>query len=239
MVSNCAITAFCLRMKELEDLIAEQLLSLKAIKFQPKNPFEWNTGWMSPIYFDSRKILSYRTRNIVKLELARLVIEKYPDVEVIAAVAPNAIALGMLVADELDVPFVYVCPRPKDHGFENRIEGELKPKQKVVIVEDQLAVGTNSIKVQEVLIQNGCNVIGMVSVFDYDFRDGVKAFQAAGLNYVALTSFDTVIENALAMGQINDEDAEDIQIWHNGPETWGNALASKISVKKTIKKTKK
>lgn len=226
-------------MTELENLIAKQLLSLKAIKFQPKNPFEWNTGWMSPIYFDSRKILSYRTRNIVKLELARLVIEKYPDVEVIAAVAPNAIALGMLVADELDVPFVYVCPRPKDHGFENRIEGELKPKQKVVIVEDQLALGTNSIKVQEVLIQNGCNVIGMVSIFDYDFRDGVKAFQAAGLDYVALTSFNTVIENALATGSISSNDAEDILMWHNGPETWGSTRAAKTTSKKAPKKQKK
>lgn len=223
-------------MKELEDLIAKQLLSLKAIKFQPKSPFEWNTGWMSPMYFDSRKILSYRTRNTIKIELARLILERYPDVEVIAAVAPNAIAMGMLVADEIDVPFAYVCPRPKDHGFENRIEGDLKPKQKVVIVEDQLALGTNSIQVQQVLIQNGCNVIGMVSIFDYDFHDGVKAFQAAGLDYVALTDFDTIIENALAMDRINEEDAESIQLWHNSPDTWGMTLNP---VKKPAKKTKK
>lgn len=223
-------------MTELENLIAKQLLSLKAIKFQPKSPFEWNTGWMSPIYFDSRKILSYRTRNIIKIELARLVLEKYPDVEVIAAVAPNAIAMGMLVADELDLPFVYVCPRPKDHGFENRIEGELKPKQKVVIVEDQLALGTNSIQVQQVLTQNGAKVIGMVSIFDYDFHDGVKAFQAVGLDYVALTNFDTVLENALDMERISQEDAESIQLWHNGPDTWGMTIPS---TKKPAKKQKK
>lgn len=209
-------------MKDLKDFVAMKLLQLKAFKLQVNNPFTWNTGWVSPIYFDSRKLLSYpQTRNIMKLELARLVVEKYPDAEVIAAVAPNAIALGVLVAEELNLPFAYVFPRPKDHGFENRIEGDLKPRQKVVIVEDQLSLGSNSLKVKEALVQDGCRVLGMVSLFDYNFRDGIKAFENAGLNYYALTSFDAVIEKAVEIERITQEDADIIRIWHKAPAKWG------------------
>lgn len=209
-------------MNELENFTAKKLLSLKAIKLQPKNPFQWNTGWLSPIYFDSRKILSYsQPRNIIKLELARLVAENYPDAEVIAGVAPNAIALGVLVAEELGLPFVYVFARPKDHGLENCIEGDLRPHQKVVIVEDQLSLGSNSLKVQEALKKDGSNVIGMVSVFDYDFSAGNKAFQKAGLDYFALTSFDAVIDNAENSGYITADETKVIREWHKKPADWG------------------
>lgn len=209
-------------MQELKEFVALKLLQLKAFKLQVNNPFTWNTGWISPIYFDSRKLLSYpQTRNIMKLELARLVVEKYPDAEVIAAVAPNAIALGVLVAEELNLPFAYVFPRPKDHGFENRIEGDLKPRQKVVIVEDQLSLGSNSLKVKEALVQDGCRVLGMVSLFDYNFRDGVKAFEKAELGYFALTSFESVLDKALEMERITRDDAEIIRAWHKSPAKWG------------------
>lgn len=208
-------------MIELSDFIAQKLLNLKAVKLQPKNPFTWNTGFQSPIYFDSRKILSYpQTRNIIKLELARIVAEKYPDAEVIASVAPNAIALGVLVAEELGLPFVYVFPQPKNHGFENRIEGDLKPRQKVVIVEDQVSLGSNSIKAKEAIVQDGCPVIGMVSIFDYCFEEGAQAFEQAELGYFALTNFHDLIGKAIDTERISLADADIIRKWHNHPSKW-------------------
>lgn len=208
-------------MKELEDFIALQLLKQKAIKLQAKNPFEWNTGWLAPIYFDSRKILSYnKVRNIIKVELSRLIVEKYPAAEAIAAVAPNAIAMGMLVAETLDMPFVYVNTQPKSHGFENRIEGDLKIGQKVVIVTDQLSLGTNSLSVQEALLESGADVIGLVSILDYELHEGTIAFREADIEYYSLTSYSSVIEKAFEMGRINGAEAEIIHVWHNHPDSW-------------------
>ena len=207
-------------MKELEDFIAQKLLNLKAVKLQARNPFEWNTGWLSPMYFDSRKILSYKVRNVIKVELARLIVEKYSDAEAIAAVAPNAIAMGMLVAETLDLPFVYVAAKPKSHGFENRIEGDLKIHQKVVIVEDQVSLGTNSISVQEAIQESGADVIGMVSILDYEFHESIAAFRDAQLEFFALTSYSSIIENAFEMGRINDTEKEIINEWHSNPGKW-------------------
>lgn len=219
-------------MKELEDFIALKLLNLKSIKLQAKNPFEWNTGWMSPMYFDSRKILSYPVRNIIKVELARLIIEKFSGVEAIAAVAPNAIAMGMLVAESLDLPFVYVSSEPKSHGFENRIEGDLKIHQKVVIVADQLSLGKSSISVQEAIEGGGAHVIGMVSILDYELHESIRAFRDVQLEHYSLTSYTSVIEKAFEMGRISAAEAEIIHNWHNNPIEWMPA------VKKTTKKKK-
>ena len=218
-------------MKELEDFIAQKLLNLKAIKLQARNPFEWNTGWLSPMYFDSRKILSYRMRNIIKVELARLIVEKYPDAEAVAAVAPNAIAMGMLVAQTLDLPFVYVAAKPKSHGFENRIEGDLKIHQKVVIVEDQVSLGSSALSVQEAIQQGGADVLGMVSILDYEFKESDKAFRDAQLEFFALTSYSSIIEKAFEMGAIDATDMEAIQQWHSLPDKW-KAAPSKIFRKK-------
>ena len=135
-----------------ETIVAERLLKVKAVKLQPNNPFVWASGWNSPIYCDNRKTLSYpQIRSFIKTELARLVMEKYPDVEVIAGVATGAIAQGALVADTLGLPFVYVRPKPKDHGLENMIEGDLRPKQKVVVIEDLVSTGGSSLKAIEAL----------------------------------------------------------------------------------------
>lgn len=207
-------------MKELEDFIAHKLLMLKAIKLQAQNPFEWNNGWISPVYFDSRKILSYKVRNVVKVELARVIVEKYPEAEAIAAVAPNGIAMGILVAEVLDMPFVYVSSQPKSHGFENRIEGDLKLHQKVVILADQIAQGTNSISVQEALVQNGADVVGMVSLLDYEFAESTKALRRARLDYYSLTTFTMVLKKALEMERINAQEAEIINAWHRNPADW-------------------
>jgi len=217
-------------MKELEDFIAQKLLNLKAIKLQAKNPFEWNTGWWSPMYFDSRKILSYKVRNIIKVELARLVVEKFSDVEAIAAVAPNAIAMGMLVAETLDLPFVYVSSRPKNHGFENRIEGDLKIHQKVVIITDQLSFGTSSLSVQEAILEDGADVLGLIGILDYEFHESNKIFREAQLECYALTSYTTIIEKAFEMGRINATEAEIIRTWHKNPDKW--MLAPKKTTRK-------
>lgn len=219
-------------MKELEDFIAQKLLNLKAIKLQARNPFEWNTGWLSPMYFDSRKILSYRMRNIIKVELARLIVEKYPDAEAVAAVAPNAIAMGMLVAQTLDLPFVYVASKPKSHGFENRIEGDLKIHQKVVIVEDQVSLGTSALSVQEAILEGGADVLGMVSILDYEFKDSDRAFREAQLEFFALTSYSSVIEKALETGYISAEDMTVINQWHNSPADWKAAPIKMVRKKK-------
>ena len=158
-------------MSVLQNLTAIKMLQLKAFKFQLNNPFKWGNGWCAPLYCDDRKILSYpKIRNFVRIELARVIAEMYPDADVIAGVATNAIAHGVLVAEQLGLPFVYVHPTPKDHGLENQIEGDLRPRQSVVIVENQVNIGSNCLKVAKVLRENGCKVLGVVTIFDYGFR---------------------------------------------------------------------
>ncbi len=219
-------------MKELNDFIAQKLLDLKAVKLQAKNPFEWNTGWMSPVYFDSRKILSYRVRNVIKVELARLIVEQYPDVEVIAAVAPNAIAMGMLVAETLDLPLVYVSTHPKSHGFENRIEGDVKVHQKVVIITDQLSLGINSASAEKALSEGSANVLGLISILDYEFAESIRALRETHLRFHTLTSYSNIISKALEMGRISKEEADIIQTWHDNPNEWKPAKTKATSKKR-------
>ena len=143
-------------MKKLESILAEKLLKISAIKLQPDNPFTWSSGWNSPIYTDNRKTLSYpETRSFLKVEMSRLIIENFPDAEVVAGVATGAIALGALVADTLGKPYIYVRSSPKDHGLENLIEGNLKPGQKVVVIEDLVSTGGSSLKAVEA-VRNAC-----------------------------------------------------------------------------------
>lgn len=208
-------------MTELNNFIALRLLRNKAIKMQPNSPFTWGTGWKSPIYFDSRKLLSYpQVRCLFKIELSRLAVEKFPDVEVIAAVAPNSIALGILVAEELGLPFVYVHPRPKDHGLENMIEGDLKPHQKVVIIEDQVSMGFNCIRVQQALEKSGSEVLGIVSICDFELEEGTKRREEGGLDCYALTNYTTVLRLALENEIITQEVADTVEEWHKAPTTW-------------------
>lgn len=208
-------------MQSLEDFIASQLLRVKAIKLQPANPFTWGTGWLSPIYCDNRKVLSYpKTRNVIKIELARLIAELYPEVEVIAGVATNAIAMGTLVANDLGLPLVYVHPTPKDHGFENMIEGDLRPRQNVVIVEDQISVGINSQKVADAIRRNGCKVLGIVTIFNYNMEETAKRFEANGVPIVSLTNFDAVIKKAVETRYINKSDVATLRAWQKNPEDW-------------------
>ncbi len=185
------------------------------------NPFKWANGWFAPLYCDDRKILSYpKIRDFVRIELARTIAEMYPDADVIAGVATNAIAHGVLVAEQLNLPFVYVHPTPKDHGLENQIEGDLRPRQSVVIVENQVNVGGNCLKVVKALEDNGCKVLGIVTIFDYGFPNTHKKLDKAGIDLIALTDLDTILHHAENMGFIDEEQSKALKSWQHKPSTW-------------------
>lgn len=208
-------------MKSVEKSVAGYLLKVKAVKLQPENPFTWASGWNSPIYCDNRKTLSYpNVRNFIKVELARTIIELYPEVEVIAGVATGAIAQGAMVADELGLPFVYVRSSPKDHGLENLIEGDLRPKQKVVVIEDLISTGGSSLKAVEAIRRDGCEVLGMVAIFTYRFSVAEEKFKKAKVKLNTLCDYDAVLLEALATKYISEEDVTTLKDWRISPSTW-------------------
>ena len=208
-------------MGTLEKLFAEKLLKVKAIKLQPSNPFTWASGWKSPFYCDNRKTLSYPSlRNFVKLEISRLVLEQFGQVDAIAGVATGAIAQGALVAEELGLPFVYVRSSPKDHGLENLIEGELRPGMKVVVIEDLISTGGSSLKAVEAIRRDGCEVIGMIAAYTYGFPVAIEAFEKAGVKLLTLTNYEAVLEVALQTGYINEEDIPVLNAWRKDPAHW-------------------
>lgn len=208
-------------MKELERILAEKLLRISAIKLQPELPFTWASGWNSPIYTDNRLTLSYpEIRTLIKVELTRLIIESMPAPDAIAGVATGAIAQGALVADELSLPYAYVRSTPKDHGLENLIEGNLKPGQKVVVVEDLISTGASSLKAVEAIRKAGCEVVGMVAIFTYGFPVATEAFKKAGVELRTLSNYSAMLEAALEVGYIKPEDLETLQEWRHDPANW-------------------
>ena len=208
-------------MDNLKRDFASRLLQVKAIKLQPNNPFTWASGWLSPFYCDNRKTLSYpELRNYVKLELVHKVLECFPEAEVVAGVATGAIAQGALVADELNLPFVYVRSKPKDHGLENLIEGDLKPGMKVVVIEDLISTGGSSLKAVEAIRSNACEVIGMVASYTYDFPVAENAFREANVRLETLTDYEHVVAEALATGYISEHDVEVLHDWRQAPDKW-------------------
>ena len=208
-------------MKKTERILAEKLLQISAIKLQPQNPFVWASGWNSPIYTDNRRILSYPDiRNFIKVEFARVILEHFPDVEVIAGVATGAIAIGAIVADTLSLPYVYVRATPKDHGLENLIEGNLKPGAKVVVIEDLVSTGGSSLKTVEILQTYGGEVIGMTCLFNYLFPMAVKRFHEANINLVALCDYPTMLEVAEKTSYISPGEAEKLREWREDPADW-------------------
>ena len=209
-------------MKSLEKIFAGKLLNIKAIKLQPENPFTWASGWKSPFYCDNRKTLSYPDlRNFVKLEICRVIEENFQKVDAIAGVATGAIPQGALVADALHKPFVYVRSKPKDHGLENLIEGELKPGMKVVVIEDLISTGGSSLKAVEALRAHGCEVIGMVASYTYGFPVAEEAFKTANVTLTTLTNYEAVVEVALQTGYIKSEHVELLHQWRQNPSEWG------------------
>ncbi len=208
-------------MKKLESLVAEKLLKISAIKLQPNNPFVWASGWNSPIYTDNRKTLSYpELRNFIKIELSRVIMENFTAPDAVAGVATGAIAQGALVADELGLPYVYVRSTPKDHGLENLIEGTLKPGQKVVVIEDLVSTGGSSLKAVEAIRNAGCEVVGMVAIFTYGFPVAVKRFNDAGVKLITLSNYNSMLEAAIDIDYIKNEDLETLKEWRKDPANW-------------------
>ena len=200
---------------------AAKLLDIKAIQLQPKEPFTWASGWKSPFYCDNRKTLSYpELRSYVKLELVHTILERFSEVEVIAGVATGAIAQGALVADALHLPFVYVRSKPKDHGLENLIEGELEAGRKVVVIEDLISTGGSSLKAVEALRKAGSQVIGMVAAYTYGFDVARKAFEDADVPLTTLTDYDHVVAEALETGYITEAETALLHEWRKDPAHW-------------------
>ena len=208
-------------MKKVERLLAEKLLKISAIILQVDNPFTWASGWNSPIYTDNRKTLSYpEIRSFIKIELARLIMEQFKDADVVAGVATGAIAQGALVADLLGLPFVYVRSTPKDHGLENLIEGNLKPGQKVVVIEDLISTGGSSLKAVEALRTAGAEVVGMAALFTYGFPTAEENFEKAGVKLLTLSNYNAMIEAALATNYIKESDVDTLKEWRQDPANW-------------------
>lgn len=208
-------------MDKLSHLFMQKLVRLRAFSLQADCPFVWGNGWEAPVYFDDRKLLSYtHARIFTKLELGRVVAELYPDADVIAGVATNAIAHGLLVAEQLNLPFVYVYPTPKDHGLENQIEGDLRPRQKVVVIENQVNVGENAERVIDALRASGCMVLGVVTLFDYEMPEARARFNEAGVPLVALSTYTELVSALRDSGLYCETDIQVLEDWHSAPAAW-------------------
>lgn len=200
---------------------AEKLLQADAVRLRPDDPFTWASGWKSPIYCDNRRVLSRPyIRDYIKSELCNAVFEQFPEAELIAGVATAGIAWGALVADQLKLPFVYVRPKPKEHGMGNQIEGEWTPGQKTVVVEDLVSTGKSSLQVVDVLRKEGAEVSGMVSIFNYQFAQAEEAFAAANLPFSSLTNYPALLTHAVRKGLIRPEEEEVLLKWRADPANW-------------------
>ncbi|CAM1339809.1 orotate phosphoribosyltransferase [Tenacibaculum aestuarii] len=200
---------------------AELLLQIKAIKLSPKEPFTWASGWKSPIYCDNRITLSYPpVRNFLKQEIAKLVEEKHGKPDVIAGVATGAIAIGILVAQELGVPFVYVRPEPKKHGRQNQIEGHIESGQNVVVIEDLISTGKSSLNAVKALKEAHANVKGMVAIFSYGFSIASENFKADGVELTTLSNYEYLLEQALDSKYITSEELRTLEDWRIEPSKW-------------------
>lgn len=208
-------------MKSSSRILADKLLEINAVKLQPEMPFVWGSGWNAPIYNDNRRILSYvDVRNFVKVRMASIILEKYPDADVIAAVSTAAIPFGTLVADALGLPFVYVRSTPKDHGLENLIEGDLKLGQKVVMIEDIVATGGGSLKAAETIRFAACEVLGGICVLNYEFPASVKRLRDADINIDNLCNYDTLVEAAVDIKYILPTQEATLKEWRKDPANW-------------------
>lgn len=208
-------------MDNIKKIFAQKLLEVKAVKLQPNEPFTWASGWKSPIYTDNRKTLSFPSlRSFVKLELCHLVQAHFPEAEAVAGVATGAIAQGVLVADQLGLPFSYVRPKPKDHGMGNQIEGEIAKGAKVVVVEDLISTGGSSLKAVQALRDYGVEVIGMVASFTYGFPVAEEAFREAGVQLLTLSDYEHVVAEAVATGYITPQEQPVLAAWRQNPAEW-------------------
>ena len=205
----------------MEKKIAQSLLQIKAIKLNPSNYFTWASGWHSPIYCDNRKILSYpAVRREVYESFAEVIAEKYPEAEIIAGVATGAIAHGVLAAEKLGKPFIYVRSAPKSHGLTNQIEGEYHPGAKVVVIEDLISTGGSSLSAVEALRNAGCDVLGMVAIFTYGFPTAEVNFAAAGVELTTLSNYPAMIALAAEQGYVHPDELATLAEWRKDPANW-------------------
>jgi orotate phosphoribosyltransferase len=202
-------------------IIAEKLLQVGAVRLQPKEPFTWASGWKSPIYCDNRKVLSHPfVRDFIKSELCNVVFEKFAEADLVAGVATAGIPWGAMIADQLKLPFVYVRPKPKEHGLGNQIEGDIQEGQRVIVIEDLISTGKSSLQVVELLRAKGITIEGMVSIFNYRFQVAEAAFEKAGVPLYSLTDYPSLIELGLKNGSITEEQEEVLLNWRKDPASW-------------------
>jgi len=206
-------------------IVADKLLQVSAVKLSPAQPFTWASGWKSPIYCDNRRILSFPfIRDFIKSEMCNVAFEKFPEAELVAGVATAGIAWGAMAADQLKLPYVYVRPKPKEHGMGNQIEGFYEKGQKTVIIEDLVSTGKSCLLVADVLKEAGLDVIGMVSIFTYDFMVATEALSKASLTYYSLTNYPTLIDLAVEKGIVSGDQQEVLLKWRDDPANWKGVL---------------
>lgn len=204
-----------------EKAVAEKLLQVQAIKLSPNQPFTWASGWKSPIYCDNRKVLGFPfIRDFIKSEMCNVAFEKFPDAELLAGVATAGIAWGAMAADQLKLPYIYVRPKPKEHGLGNQIEGYYEKGQKVLVIEDLISTGKSSLQVVDVLKQQGLEVVGMLSIFTYGFAVAQEAFAAANVRCLSLTNYPSLIGLALEKGIVSAETEDLLLEWRKDPANW-------------------
>ncbi|MBV9986192.1 MAG: orotate phosphoribosyltransferase [Chitinophagaceae bacterium] len=205
-----------------EKAVAEKLLQAGAVKLSPENPFTWASGWKSPIYCDNRKLLSFPyIREFIKSEMCNLIFEQFPQAELLAGVATAGIAWGAMAADQLKLPYLYVRPKPKEHGLGNQIEGSFQAGQKALVIEDLISTGKSSLQVVEVLRQASVEVIGMVSIFNYGFAVAEQAFAEAGVSFRSLTDYAQLIGLAAEKKLVSVEAQQSLLQWRQDPSNWG------------------
>jgi len=208
--------------KDTAEKTAELLLQINAIKLNPENPFTWASGWKSPIYCDNRLILSFPSiRNYVRDEFAKNIEKQFGKPDVIAGVATGAIGVGILVAESLGLPFVYVRPEPKKHGRQNQVEGFLQKGQNVVVVEDLISTGKSSLMAVEALRNEGANIKGMAAVFTYGFSVAEENFKEANVDLFTLSNYENLLDLAVQKQYITEDQQSTLQEWSVSPATWG------------------
>ncbi len=204
--------------------IANYLLQIKAIKLETEKPFQWSSGIYSPIYCDNRIVLSFpKIRKLVCDCFVEIIKKKYNDTELVAGVATGGIGMGMLIAEKLDLPFVYVRPQAKKHGRKNQIEGLIKKNIKAIVIEDLISTGKSSLNAVDALKKQKVNVIGLISLFSYELEDAKKNISKSGLNYCSLSNFSDLIKIALSTNYINTKQKEEIFKWRLNPQKWRDA----------------
>ena len=209
-------------MESVEKKVAQLLLEIEAVQLNIERPFEWASGWLSPIYCDNRKVLSVPTvRNFICDALCRSIEQNYPTADVIAGVATGAIAMGALIADRLGKPFIYVRPRRKDHGTGALIEGTLTPGSNVLVVEDLISTGHSALSAADCLRMACANVLGVVATFSYNFDVARRAFEKSNCELHTLTNYNTLIQEAAERNFVSPEQLETLKIWRLTPNTWG------------------